>query len=91
MTDNCTPKCVRCGSQKHVHSEGSNPHQFYCGRCKISFEDVDDGEVGYGNPERFATRNERHESNQRDRLLGKRPTAYRTKASKNEGFQGGLT
>lgn len=59
------PKCPWCGHPRHVRPLGC--HAFYCGGCKREFEDVDDGEVGYGMPEKFAMRKERHEQRKEGR------------------------
>lgn len=42
------PNCLWCGTNKHVAEVG--PHHFYCGKCKREFDDVDDGDIGYGRP-----------------------------------------
>jgi hypothetical protein len=50
---------------------GSLPRSFYCRKCKREFEAddsgqaIDDGVVGYGNPERFAVRNENYKGKRR--------------------------
>ena len=60
MTDNCTtptPRCPKCGRPTATTS-GNNDHVFYSHHCKLEFEDCDDGETGYGRPDRIAERNE---------------------------------
>jgi hypothetical protein len=58
-TDNCTPRCPKCERSKRVIPSGDNYHTFACLDCNIQFEDIDDGDVGRGRPEKFAVRNER--------------------------------
>jgi ribosomal protein L37AE/L43A len=71
MPDECLPRCPRCHTRK-VRESG--PKNFYCTECRMEFDGSgDDGEIGYGSPERFAVRNENHARSQRNRLLGKRP------------------
>ena len=53
------PHCPWCNTNKHVRTSGTNLHAFYCGRCGREFEDVDDGDVGYGRPEKRMEREER--------------------------------
>ena len=69
----CTPKCPRCHSTHHVRESGNNHHVFYCGKCGREFEDVDDGEVGYGRPDRRLIRKE----NGLQKQQGKRPNHAR--------------
>jgi hypothetical protein len=49
-------KCPWCNTNKHVRLTGFR--HFYCGRCGREFDDCDDGETGYGRPEKYAERNE---------------------------------
>lgn len=53
------PRCPFCSTSKSVQPYGESVHQFYCRKCDKIFEDVDDGEVGYGRPEKIAERRER--------------------------------
>lgn len=61
--------CPWCHTAKHVRPSGTTLRSFYCGKCQREFDDSDDGVVGYGNPEKYATRNERHEQAMRKRLM----------------------
>jgi hypothetical protein len=63
--------CPWCRTSKHVRPS-DNPHGFYCSQCGREFEDVDDGVVGYGNPERFAIRNEVHSQHKQARKHSRR-------------------
>jgi hypothetical protein len=40
-------------------TSGTNLHAFYCANCRREFEDVEDGTIGYGRPEKYAQREER--------------------------------
>lgn len=68
MVDKPTANAARCPRCHHLTTTPSaaNLHAFYCHDCKIEFEDEDDGTIGYGNPERFAERNERHQQNRQN-------------------------
>lgn len=82
MSHTCSesmPRCVRCGSVRYVRTSGTTPRAYHCGKCRIEFEAEDDGLVGYGSPERYAERNERHEAAQRQRLLGGRQSRKQLK------------
>ncbi|MBN2133636.1 MAG: hypothetical protein JW741_29310 [Sedimentisphaerales bacterium] len=50
--------CPRCG-HRTVTTSGANDHAWYCHDCRMEFEDVDDGDVGYGPPDRRLRREER--------------------------------
>jgi len=51
------PVCPWCQTSRHTQT-GSRAHAFFCRSCKREFEDVDDGDIGYGNPEKYAVRKE---------------------------------
>jgi hypothetical protein len=56
MTDNCTPRCPRCGKPSATpHGERA----YYCFNCRMAFEDGDDGTISYGPPDRRLLREER--------------------------------
>lgn len=67
MTD--TQKCPLCGKAKHVRVNG--PRDFTCMDCKMDFDGVDDGDVGYQRPERIASRREEFQLRAKRRLRGK--------------------
>lgn len=69
MMDNCAPRCPWCGTAKSVSASGTNPHAFYCGRCSREFEDIDDGDVGYGRPEKRLERKEKLSAQERQRRI----------------------
>jgi len=52
------PACPKCGSRKRVIPAGDNVHTFACLTCQCCFEDVDDSDIGYGDPARYAERRE---------------------------------
>jgi len=56
MTDGA--RCPRCGRRTDT-ALGENEHAWYCHHCGMAFEDVDDGDVGYGPPDRRMRREER--------------------------------
>lgn len=45
---------------KHVHPYGQR--EFLCGNCKRIYDGIDDGDVGYSGPERYAERKEEFEA-----------------------------
>ena len=51
------PPCPWCHTAAHVQPAGQ-PRSFYCRRCQREFDDSEDGEVGYGRPEKYAMRKE---------------------------------
>lgn len=64
-------KCPRCRRESTTATD--SPHAFYCHWCKMEFDDEDDGTIGYGNPERFAERNERHQQRRGQQRQHRRP------------------
>jgi len=72
MTSTSSPKCPWCNTRKHVRTSGTNRHAFYCGRCGREFEDVDDGDVAYGRPDRRMIRQEEGRLKRLRRQHGKR-------------------
>ena len=53
------PTCTRCFSRKRVIPAGDNVHTLACLDCKVSFEDLDDGDIGRGGrPDVVAERRE---------------------------------
>jgi hypothetical protein len=67
MNQECTPRCIKCGSARHVRTSGTTPRAFYCAKCGIEFEDIDDGDVGRGRPDRIAIRREEYAIRERER------------------------
>lgn len=59
-------KCIKCGRVKAVRKLGSG--HCFCDHCKIEFDPVDDGDVGYGSQERYAERKEEYQLRQQGRL-----------------------
>jgi ribosomal protein L37AE/L43A len=61
--DECrsTPRCPWCGRLKSVREADSNHHHWYCSICNREFEDIEDGDIGYGSPENYAERAERRQ------------------------------
>lgn len=53
-----TPRCPWCNTARHVRESNANLHAFYCGKCGREFEDVDDGDIAYGRPDRRLIRQE---------------------------------
>lgn len=51
------PPCPWCHSSASVQPAGGL-RTFYCRRCQREFDDTDDGEIGYGRPEKYAMRKE---------------------------------
>lgn len=45
-------KCPICKSAKQARPLAF--HRFYCSKCGVEFEDVDDGTIGRGRPDRNA-------------------------------------
>ena len=52
-----TPKCPWCKTAKKVYTHGER--EFICLGCKRIFDGIDDGEIGYGRPEKRMEREER--------------------------------
>lgn len=61
-----TARCPRCGRRTATPS-AANPHAWFCHHCTMEFEDVDDGDVGYGRPEKRIEREERVRERQHTR------------------------
>lgn len=55
----CTPRCPWCNTARHVSSSATTLRAWYCGKCRREFEPEDDGDLGYGRPERRLERQER--------------------------------
>lgn len=53
-----TPRCPKCGRPSRT-PHGDHAREFYCHSCRMSFEDADDGDIGYGRPEKRIERSER--------------------------------
>ena len=70
--------CPWCGTAAHVRRR-PNTHAVYCRRCKREFEDVDDGTIGYGPPDRRMRREEARTDGRREmgRMLGRLPITTR--------------
>lgn len=65
-----TPKCPLCKTSKYVRVNG--PKDYTCLDCKMDFDGVDDGTVGYGRPEKYAERAERRQQKETLRQRNKR-------------------
>jgi hypothetical protein len=66
------PACPWCKPRSNATVQtGSLPRSFYCHKCKREFEaddsgrPIDDGDVGYGNPQKFAIRKENYRGKRR--------------------------
>ena len=57
MVDQCTARCPRCN---RLSATPHGDRDFYCHHCQMAFSPEDDGTIGYGMPERFVMRDERH-------------------------------
>lgn len=66
---NGIPKCPRCGTNKHTRQQEAK--LFFCGRCNMQFDGIDDGDVGYGRQDRYAEKKEEFENRQKARLLNR--------------------
>lgn len=61
-------RCPRCRQRSKTPT--ATPHAFYCHQCKMEFDaSGDDGEVGYGRPEKVAERHERLTAKERQRRI----------------------
>ena len=56
MTDDIA-KCPQCG-RLTATPHNATPRAWWCHTCKMVFEDVDDGDIGYGRPSRRLERQE---------------------------------
>jgi hypothetical protein len=63
------PECPWCETNRHVRATGER--EFWCAKCKRTFDGIDDGTIAYGPPDRRINREERHEE-KRAKRLGKR-------------------
>lgn len=50
-------RCPRCNRKSSTPHAGC--HVWYCHVCRMAFEAIDDGDVGYGRPSRRLEREER--------------------------------
>ena len=84
MIDNCTSKCPRCGRPSST-TTATNNHTYWCGYCRMEFEDCADGDFGYGDPARIAERRERY-------LLAaqRRQRQQQQRVAKRSDLRGGL-
>ena len=69
MSDEQTPSCPRCHKRKRVIPAGDNVHTFACLDCQFCFENVDDGTIGRGRPDRIAARREEHRLREKQRRV----------------------
>ena len=53
-----TARCPSCGHGTATKS-GSTARAWYCHECRLEFEPEDDGDIGYGRPEKRLEREER--------------------------------
>jgi len=51
-----TGRCPKCGRKSYLSGSGS--HCWYCHYCQMEFEDIDDGDLGYGQPSKRLERQE---------------------------------
>jgi len=51
-----SPRCPLCGTMSRTTSHGKD--RWYCHHCRMEFE-PDDGDIGYGRPEKRLEREER--------------------------------
>jgi len=58
--------CPRCNRPTAAPS-AANPHAWYCHECKVEFEDVEDGIIGYGPPSKRLEREEKRQQRLRRR------------------------
>ena len=63
-------QCPKCGSK--VQQIETGPNLYRCNECKMLTDCEDDGVVGYGNPTRFASRDEEFQQRQKQRQQGRR-------------------
>lgn len=73
QTQEVMPKCPQCSTARHVTPLGF--HRFYCAKCRGEFEDVDDGVIGRGRPDRNAENREaflmREQERRKRRMAGR--------------------
>lgn len=65
MSEPITPRCPWCGTPRYVRASGTTYRAWYCGNCGREFEAEEDGDIGYGPPDRRMTRQERHQQRRR--------------------------
>jgi transposase-like protein len=53
-------RCPRCKTVSTTQAAGKA--RYYCHKCRMEFEVIDDGDIGYGLPERRLNRQERRRS-----------------------------
>jgi tRNA(Ile2) C34 agmatinyltransferase TiaS len=56
VTEETIPPCPKCGSNKHAYPDGER--NFWCTSCKVCYDGIDDGEIGYGRPSKRMEREE---------------------------------
>ena len=56
------PRCPKCGTNKHAYTHGER--EFWCRKCNVLYDGIDDGDVGYGAPDKRMNREERRQSRQ---------------------------
>ena len=59
------PRCPLCGRIEAVISAAGRG-RWYCRHCGMEFDDEDDGDIGYGPPDRRLRRQERRASARSD-------------------------
>lgn len=69
MSDEILPRCPWCGNARRVYAHGSR--EFFCDGCKRIFDGIDDGDVGYQGPERYAERKEAFQLREQARKTGR--------------------
>ena len=62
------PRCPRCNGTLMKREE----KLYWCAECNMLTDAIDEGEVGYGDPSRFASRKEEYEKRQRERRQQRR-------------------
>ncbi len=68
-----SPSCPWCHTAINVITSGTTWRAWYCRRCGREFEAEDDGDIGYGRPDRIAERREEWERRRRGRRFGRGP------------------
>lgn len=71
MNTTSEARCPRCNRRTSTTSS-ANQHAFYCHHCKMEFEAVDDGDIGYRRPETNAANAEQRAARRRQQEATKR-------------------
>lgn len=60
-------RCPRCNTPSET--ETNRPHAYYCHRCQMEFEAIDDSDIGYGRPSKRLERKERQRERSKERSV----------------------